>query len=41
MKGEKNAVHDALKSVLYVPAKDRKTDRDAFKLRAHGLLIEG
>ena len=39
LKGDRVAVHDALKSVLYVPTKNKKTDRVAFKLRSHGLLV--
>jgi hypothetical protein len=39
VKGDRDAIHDALKSVLYVPTKNKKTDRESFKLRAHGLLL--
>jgi hypothetical protein len=36
---DRESVCEALKSVFYKPTKDKVTDRVAFRLRAHGLLI--
>ena len=37
--GATEKVRDCLKKTLYKPSKDRKTDKDKFNLRRHGLFI--
>jgi len=37
---KKSAIEAALKTALHKPNKDKKTDRDGFQLKRHGLLLE-
>lgn len=37
---KKSVIEASLKTVLHKPNKDKKTDRDGFQLKRHGLLLE-
>jgi hypothetical protein len=37
---KRSAIEAALKTALHKPNKDKKTDRDGFQLKRHGLLLE-
>lgn len=38
LKGEHDHIYQSLKSLLYNPSKDRKSQKDKFKLSRHGIL---
>lgn len=37
---EKTILHDTVKKLVYKPSKDRKTNKDNFRIKAHGILLK-
>jgi hypothetical protein len=38
--GSSEAINEALKNALYIPSKNKKSDKEYFRLKAHGVLLQ-
>lgn len=38
--GSETIIHSALKEALYIPSKNKKSDKEYFRLKSHGTLIQ-